>query len=302
MMSATGGFYYLRPGTFDVVGYSYRKFDGMATRRGKVKITLVLSGRWVNEKVQTREVTLADITEREVSEAEALQGPGTFVGSAICTTRVTTRGVRVWVYGLVIGYQWSTQRQEGTVDVNFGDTTESVPYQAGNLQDLSAEIYALRPCALCGTSAIMPRELKQIHEKVYKKFNGTDQAAVRSVHDLVVDSRMKPIDESAVLPIFDVTNSEICYVSVKHILDHIFYKDGNRTPPPGLVLQDSIFTEETPSADDVNTTAQLEVSDGLSDSDDDGDRLLPSQLRRATERLPMSHHENDDAPEIVRAR
>eukprot|EP00644_Phytophthora_capsici_P010503 jgi/Phyca11/116077/e_gw1.30.504.1 len=96
-MSATGGFYYLRPGTFNVVGYSYRKFERMATRRGKVKITLVLSGRWVNEKVQTSEVTLSDIAEREVSEADALQGPGTLVGSAICTTRVPPRCVRVWV-------------------------------------------------------------------------------------------------------------------------------------------------------------------------------------------------------------
>ncbi|KAG1687760.1 hypothetical protein DVH05_004629 [Phytophthora capsici] len=272
-MSATGGFYYLRPGTFDVVGYSYGKFDGMATRRGKVKITLVLSGRWVNEKVQTSEVTLSDIIEREVSEAEALQGPGTFVGRAICTTRVPPRGVRVWVYGLVIGYQWSTQRQEGTVDVNFGDTTESVPYQADNLQDLSVEIYALRPCALCGTSAIMPRELKQIHEKVYKKFNGTDQAAVRNVHDLVVDSH------------------------------HVFYKDGNRTPPPGLVLQDSIFTEATPSADEVNTTAQLEVSDGLSDSDDDEGQSssIPTTTRRrdATDEPPRKRRRTGDSPRAV---
>ncbi|KAG1711014.1 hypothetical protein DVH05_013733 [Phytophthora capsici] len=259
-MSATGGFYYLRPGTFNVVGYSYRKFERMATRRGKVKITLVLSGRWVNEKVQTSEVTLSDITERE--EAQYVQPE--------------------YRQGLVIGYQWSTQRQEGTVDVNFGKTAETVPCQDDNLQDLSVGIYALRPCALCGTSAIMPREQKQIHEKVYKYFNGTDQVAVRNVHDLVVDSRMEPIDEPAVLPIFDVTNSAICY---------------------GLVLQVSIFTEATLSADDANTTDQLEVSDGLSDSDDDEGQpfSIPTMTRRrdATDEPPRKRRRTGDSPRAV---
>ncbi|KUF85557.1 Ubiquitin carboxyl-terminal hydrolase isozyme L5 [Phytophthora nicotianae] len=308
-MSTAGSFYYLRPGTFDVLGYSYGKLEGVASRRGKVKINLVLSGRWANEKTQVSEVTLADITEREVSEAEALQGPGTFVGSAICTTRVPLGGVRVWAYGLVTGYEWSTHRQEGTVDVNFGDSTETVPYQADNLQDVSVEIYALRPCAACGTSAVMPRERKQIHEKVYKKFNGADQIAVRNVDELVVDARVKPVNEAAILPIFDITNSKLCHVSVKHILDHVFYKDGNRPPPAGLVLNDSIFTAVDSVTDVVNTPTQLELNeslnDGLSDSEDDEVQQVPNPIttrrNETTDEPPRKRRRTGDSPHAVEA-
>ncbi|ETL35500.1 hypothetical protein L916_12373, partial [Phytophthora nicotianae] len=42
---------------------------------------------------------------KTVSVEEALDGAGTFVGSAICTSRVRSRGARVWDYGLVVGYK-----------------------------------------------------------------------------------------------------------------------------------------------------------------------------------------------------
>ncbi|ETN07628.1 hypothetical protein PPTG_12971 [Phytophthora nicotianae INRA-310] len=267
-MSTAGSFYYLRPGTFDVLGYSYGKLEGVASRRGKVKINLVLSGRWANEKVQVSEVTLADITEREVSEAEALQGPGTFA-------------------------------TEGRQSLG-----------ADNLQDVSVEIYALRPCASCGTSAVMPRELKQIHEKVYKKFNGADQIALRNVDELVVDARVKPVNEAVILPIFDITNSELCHVSVNYILDHVFYKDGNRPPPEGLVLNDSIFTAVDSVTDVVNTPTQLELNeslnDGLSDSEDDEVQRVPNPIttrrNETTDEPPRKRRRTGDSPHAVEAK
>ncbi|KAL3664525.1 hypothetical protein V7S43_010278 [Phytophthora oleae] len=119
--------------------------EGLASRRGKVKVTLVQSGRWATEGEQDVELSLADISEREVSEAEALLGPGTFVGSAVCTTRVPLGGARVWVYSLVVGYNWSAEQQEGFVDLNIGEPVESMPYKPDCFQDLPVEIYALRP-------------------------------------------------------------------------------------------------------------------------------------------------------------
>ncbi|KAJ8533271.1 hypothetical protein ON010_g13984 [Phytophthora cinnamomi] len=186
MTSPTNNYYYLRPGTFDVLGFAYGKAEGLASRRGKVEIALVQSGRWVDQAVQSVELSLTEISEREVSEAEALQGPGTYVGSAVCTTRIPTGSARVWTYGLVVGYSWQTLPGTGFVDINFGDSVETVPYSVGAFHDLAVEIYALRPCSLRGTSELMSGEVKLIHQKIYDKFNGIGQPQVREVCDLVL--------------------------------------------------------------------------------------------------------------------
>eukprot|EP00644_Phytophthora_capsici_P011692 jgi/Phyca11/123277/e_gw1.50.286.1 len=165
-MSATANFYYLNPGAFEVVGYAYGRAEGPPSRRGKVTVSLVRSGRWATQEEQQVEMSLADIIDRE----------------------------------------------------------------SDSFQDIPVEIYALRPCAQRGASAIMPGELKRIHQEMYQKFNGIDQAAVRDVNELTTDARTSGVDEATVLPIFDVSSSELSHVTVKQILDHVYYKDGKRTP------------------------------------------------------------------------
>ncbi|KAG1684973.1 hypothetical protein DVH05_000542 [Phytophthora capsici] len=299
-MSATANFYYLNPGAFEVVGYAYGRAEGPPSRRGKVTVSLVRSGRWATQEEQQVEMSLADIIDREVTEAEALMGAGTFVGGAVCTTWVPTGGARVWVYGLVVGYSWNAEQKEGCLDVNLGDVVESIPYKSDSFQDIPVEIYALRPCAQRGASAIMPGELKRIHQEMYQKFNGIDQAAVRDVNELTTDARTSGVDEATVLPIFDVSSSELSHVTVKQILDHVYYKDGKRTPPPGLVLHESIFTtdEETRTAEG----AVQQLDDGLSDSDDDA--LLPPTSRtnaRDAEEPPKKRRriESETRPRVM---
>ncbi|KAJ8524546.1 hypothetical protein ON010_g16572 [Phytophthora cinnamomi] len=281
MTSPTNNYYYLRPGTFDVLGFAYGKAEGLASRRGKVEVALVQSGRWVDQAVQSVELSLTEISDREVSEAEALQGPGTYVGSAVCTTRIPTGSARVWTYGLVVGYSWQTLPGTGFVDINFGDSVETVPYSVGAFHDLAVEIYALSPCSLRGTSELMSGEVKLIHQKIYDKFNGIGQSPVREVCDLVLGPRITVADETVVVPIFDVASSELYQVSVKHILDQVFYNDGGRNPPPGVTLRDSIFTNTNESSS-AEPTTEIVLSDGLSDSEDD-DKLPSSTAAQAVD-------------------
>ncbi|KAL3665201.1 hypothetical protein V7S43_009829 [Phytophthora oleae] len=109
----TSSYFYLCPGSFDLVGFAYGKTEGPATRGGKTKIKLVQSGRWMEEPVQSIELTQDALSPRAVSDEEAFDVVGTFVGSAICTSRVWPGGARVCDYGLVVGYKWDATEEQG---------------------------------------------------------------------------------------------------------------------------------------------------------------------------------------------
>ncbi|GMF49115.1 unnamed protein product [Phytophthora fragariaefolia] len=204
-----------------------------------------------------------------------------YVGSAVCTTRVYTGSARVWTYGLIVGYSWQTLPGTGFVDINFGDSVETVPYSAGTFHDLAVEAYALRPCSLRVTSEIMSGDVKKIHQKIYDKFNGIGQSPVRDVRDLVLGPHSAVADETAIVPIFDVASSELYQVSGKPILDQVFYKEGGRNPPPGVTLRDSIFTHTNESSSAIPAT-EMVLRDGLSDSEDD-DELPNSTAAQAVD-------------------
>ncbi|EGZ12429.1 hypothetical protein PHYSODRAFT_517745, partial [Phytophthora sojae] len=253
-------YFYLRPGVFNLVGFSYGKVDGTLARGAKVKVKLVQSGRWSEEPSQAVELPQEELALRVVSAAEAENGVGTFVGGVICMSRVRPGTARVWDYGLVIGYSWEPELQHGLLDVNFRGVETSLKFVSDTTQDVAVEIYAF----------VMAGEMRQIHDKVYNKFNGIDQPAIRDATQLLEGVRSDELDEARILPLLDIGNFAIAEVSVQHILDYVYYKDGGRPHPSEAIFGDTIFDKPI-AQQEPRTLAATEVvlSDGLSDSDDD---------------------------------
>ncbi|KAI9985749.1 hypothetical protein PInf_024514 [Phytophthora infestans] len=273
-----------------LIGFTYGVSEGQATRGGKIKVKVVPSGRWADSQTETVELVHAEITPRVVTTQEALDGVGTFVGSAICTPRVPPGKARIWDYGLVVGYDWDEESLRGTLDVNFDGVELQVAHKPNSIQDVAVEIYVLRPCGGRGVGLIMPLELKQRHEKIYNKFSGVGQLAVRDSTALLAEVGSTPIDESKLVPLLDVTSFKVYQVTIQHILDYVYYKDGKRTAPPEIKLGDSIFN--LPSEDDnsqdrsrsnrreLNPQSEPVFSDGLSDAEDDSEPQVSVRLDR----------------------
>ncbi|KAG2760200.1 hypothetical protein PC129_g20774 [Phytophthora cactorum] len=293
----TSNYYYMLPGSFDLVGFAYGKSEGAVSRGGKIKAKLVPSGRWATEEPQGVELVHAGIEARVESEAEALDGVGTFVGGASCTSRVSHGGPRVWDYGLVVGYRWESEERNGVLAVSFGEQQTAILHSPYSIFDVAVEIYSLRPCSYRGVGLVMPLELKQMHDTVYKMFNGVVQSAVRVSAVLLAAVGDRRLDESKTVPLLDISSFEVTQVTIRHILKYVFYKDGGRFPPLGMVFGDSIF-DPVPVGSEGHDTGRHGVTspmtrtevvqnDGLSDSDDDvvdPDDVIQSPTEPATKR------------------
>ncbi|KAE9266410.1 hypothetical protein PF001_g30490 [Phytophthora fragariae] len=129
----------------------------------------------------------------------------------------------------------------------------------------------------------MFEEVKQMHEHVYKLFNGVDGTAVRDTKVLLSDMGGRQIDESDILPLLDITSFEVVEVSIEHILDYVYYKEGEHFHPSDKKFGDTIFDI---AGDHAGTDAgsgsrgtEVVLSDGLSDSGDD-DNAPSATVRR----------------------
>jgi hypothetical protein len=271
----TTSYFYLRPGAFSVIGFAYGKVEPAETRGSKMKVKLVQSGRWAEEQAESVDMAEAELTPRSVTPEDTLDGVGTYVGGVICTFWVQPGAARVWDYGLVVGYKWCPEPRHGIFDMQFGGTEASIVHAAHSIQDVVVEIYDLRPCGGQSTSLLMASEMKQLHAKVYNKFNGVGGTTLA----LLADVGGKLCDETWRLPLLDITSFEMSQVTVYHILDYVFYKECGRSHPAGMTFGDTIFDEAESSACTVVATAsrpvaapsgtEVVLSDGLSDSDDD---------------------------------
>jgi CRISPR/Cas system CSM-associated protein Csm2 small subunit len=146
---------------------------------------------------------------------------------------------------------------------------------------VAVEIYALQPRGDQSTSLLMASEMKQLHAKVYNELNGIDGAALRDSTVLLDDVGGKPCDETRRLPLLDTTSFKMYQVTVRHILDYVFYKEGGRSHTAGMTFVDTIFDDAESKAINMAATAsrpveassgiEVVLSDALSDSDDDDD-------------------------------
>ncbi|KAJ8577200.1 hypothetical protein ON010_g2009 [Phytophthora cinnamomi] len=260
-------YFYLRPGSFDMVGCAYGKTECPTTRGGKLKVKLVPSGRWEEEQVQSIELTQDELSPRAVTDEEALDGVGTFVESAICVSRVRPGGAHVWDYGLVVGYKWDSKQRQGWLDVNLNGGEVAVIYSPESVHDVAAEIYALQPCAGKSTSLVMASEVRQKHLQVYNAFNGINQAATRDSKELLAAVGSSAIDESKSESLLAFSSFEVSEIPIQLVLDYVFYKQGDREHPAGASFSYTTETQNDPPR--TSRDAAIALSDGLSDSEDE---------------------------------
>ncbi|KAF1792149.1 hypothetical protein GQ600_128 [Phytophthora cactorum] len=67
---------------------------------------------------------------------------------------------------------WESEERNGVLAVSFGEQQTAILHSPYSIFDVAVEIYSLRPCSYRGVGLVMPLELKQMHDTVYKMFNG----------------------------------------------------------------------------------------------------------------------------------
>lgn len=52
---------------------------------------------------------------------------------------------------------------------------------------------------------------------------------------------MEPVDEKLTVPVFDLEKTRVVSLSIEHILNFVYYSEGQRRPPRGVTVAESIF-------------------------------------------------------------
>ncbi|KAF1324687.1 hypothetical protein FI667_g9651, partial [Globisporangium splendens] len=257
--------FYLMPDVLATPGYAYG--TGSVTVRGRVQVQRLNNGRWS---------TLEDM-ELELEASQVISR------SCVCVARRTDGATERWDYGVVTGYRWDRCRDSGVLHVTFVDASEDVAYDEEYLQDLALETYAIGVSRGLPVVTVMPAEMRERHKLVYDMFHGAGHAATRNVKLICKRLKVTPGEEASKVPLVDIASLKMVMVSVKHILDFVYYHEGGRRAPKSVHLGESVFDDGVVDSQHVSKTAnaiptsrnQKRTGGGeLSDSDDDSDRSI----------------------------
>eukprot|EP00644_Phytophthora_capsici_P000642 jgi/Phyca11/108925/e_gw1.16.758.1 len=114
-----------------------------------------------------------------------------------------------------------------SLQVTFEDGTSDLPFGTEELQDLAPETDALRPCYLRGTTDVMPAEIRALHIAAHGHFNGIGQPARRNT--IVLKKHlMNPVDESQMVPVYKIENTQVGFLKIEHILNFVYYHEGKQ--------------------------------------------------------------------------
>ncbi|KUF79213.1 hypothetical protein AM587_10001168 [Phytophthora nicotianae] len=276
-MAASTVFAFFKPNALATNGYAYGSAVLPASDQVDVSVTRISSGRWASLDAFECDRSSDEVKQRAVSKEEALSGIGTYVGSCVCVAKVSPRSPKAWEYGVVTGYTWVQERLAGELFVCFGDESDSVPFNPNELQDLAVPSYALRPCHRAPVADVMGAEMRQRHLVALNNFTGSGSRASRNSSSILRKIDAPDIDESQLIPLFNVAAGKVEFVSIKYALDFSYYNDGKRRAPATVRLGDTIFDEPAAITSGRDETAQSAedprvLAGQLSDSDEsDGD-------------------------------
>ncbi|KAE9091518.1 hypothetical protein PF010_g18154 [Phytophthora fragariae] len=287
-------FFYLKPRMLDTAGFAY--VSGQPSDDQDVEAHRVASGRWSELNVYSVALPLASVSRREVAREEAQGGLGTYVGSCVCVAHRWDGGAERWTYGVVTGYRWSSDSNRCVLHVASSAGNFDFGYDKELLQDLAVETYAMRLCKGHSTLSTMPAEMRAVHEAAYSAFHARWWGALRSLEAICDKIGVAAVEETGVVPVFDISSMQVAQVSAKHVLDFVFYHDENCRPPPSVKFGNSIFDDPAGQAPAAAATARVSSNpavttgaDPLQDSDDDSDSsveeaAVPSQTRASMKR------------------
>ncbi|ETN14854.1 hypothetical protein PPTG_22021 [Phytophthora nicotianae INRA-310] len=276
-MAASTVFAFFKPNALATNGYAYGSAVLPASDQVDVSVTRISSGRWASLDAFECDRSSDEVKQRAVSKEEALSGIGTYVGSCVCVAKVSPRSPKAWEYGVVTGYTWVQERLAGELFVCFGDESDSVPFNPNELQDLAVPSYALRPCHRAPVADVMGAEMRQRYLVALNNFAGSGSRASRNSSSILRKIDAPDIDESQLIPLFNVAAGKVEFVSIKYALDFSYYNDGKRRAPATVRLGDTIFDEPAAITSGRDETAQSAedprvLAGQLSDSDEsDGD-------------------------------
>ncbi|KAF4135616.1 hypothetical protein GN958_ATG08052 [Phytophthora infestans] len=193
---------------------------------------------------------------------------------------------------MLVGYVWQETTKTGTLQVTFSSETCEIPYNEEELQDLALETYALRPCLLRVATDIMSAEMRLIHNSAHGYFNEVGRPARRSLATILKQVGLQPVDESAVVPVYNVGETRVVYLQIEHILNFGFDNVGKRRPPWSVKVPNSLYAEFPVMGVDGSSQPTVRSSgkrrpEQLFDSDDDllvddeGDKAPPPNSEKA---------------------
>ncbi|GMF10026.1 unnamed protein product [Phytophthora lilii] len=175
-------------------GYCYRRAtvetESTLDSITPIEIHRVLSGRWsiLYESIISRPIS--EPTLRQVTEAEAACGIGSFVGGCICVARTTSDGGPSWQYAAVYGYSWNSNAEGGRRQSAHANLGESIFDDPGLTVSQNDESQASR--------VVVTAPVRHAHK------------AAESLHDQLSDSDEDEDDVSVT-----IGRSYLCYPSTR---------------------------------------------------------------------------------------
>ena len=237
---------FFKPLGLETLGYAYGAAEAPAEGVPHVAVTMLATGRWEGREEYERQRSWAEFQARKVTEQEALSGIGTYIGASVCVQRPKFAETTKWDYGVVTGYRWDEAQAAGVLHVSFDTSQDDIQFDSTHLADLEVEAYALRPCQGRAVADVMIGEMVSLHEAAVGHFTGKGRAATRKTKTILSKLQAPPVDESLRVPLYDLTAGSVVFVSLKHILDFTYYKDGKRAIPKNVTVGETIFGEPGP--------------------------------------------------------
>lgn len=171
-MSIHQTFAFFKPGRLEVDGYAYgyAVIPDDSDSTPSVDVHRVSSGRWQEMGNACVPRPRPELVVRTVTEAEAISGIGTYVGSCVCIARASSGQGPPWEYGAVSGYSWDAIAHSGVLHISFDGGVEPVSLRPNDIRNLTYSSYALRPCIGRTVCDLMPAEMRVVHEATLKHF------------------------------------------------------------------------------------------------------------------------------------
>lgn len=254
------------PGASDQVeGFAYYEVLTVALEGesdAMVPATLVKSGRLTDVDADiTITIPIGNARARTVSQAEAMDGPRTMVGSHVCTKRTAPQcQSRQWTYGTISDCTWDeilgTAHFHLSVDLEEPPTITTCLSNQWMLVDLFC--FALRPFNKNSVLLHNDLQVRERHDQLAECLRNSGKSThwdsgftTKQIKKILGETYA--VDNWAKIPIFNFETCNLFWRSVNRCMDFAFYVLGNRSGPRARAVPRSLM-DQTP--DDLRASTK----------------------------------------------